>query len=313
MKRSVYEPEYHFFSGKGGVGKTSIASATALWFAERGKKTLIISTDPAHSLSDAFRKKIGGNIKRIEKNLYAVEIDPKKAVEEYRKKFMPEIEKIEFLKGFGINETFDVMGTAPGIDEIASFDKFLQFMNSSEYEVIIFDTAPTGHALRFLSLPDILDSWIGKMIKMRMKFSAVVSMVKRILPFGTPEEDIDLRAEHLDEIKSRIEKAREILSDPERTSYNIVMIPEAMSIYESERSIKVLRDYGIPVKNIIVNQILPENNKCSFCKSKSAQQKKRLKMIRKKFKNYKILEVRLFKEEVHGKKMLKQLARELYG
>ena len=305
--------EYYFFSGKGGVGKTSMASATALWFSKQNKKTLIISTDPAHSLSDSFGKKIGGNIKKLGKNLYAVEIDPEKAVEEYKKKFMPEIEKAEFLKSFELEDTFDIAGTTPGIDEIASFDKFLQYMDSDEYDVIIFDTAPTGHALRFLSLPDVLDSWIGKMIKIRMRLSGISNLMKKILPFGNPEEDSSSGIEHLEEIKKRIEKAKSILSDSERTSYNIVMIPELMSIYESERSLKILEKYGIPVKNIIVNQIIPENSRCEFCKNRNKQQKDRLKMIRKKFKKYTIIEVEMFKHEVQGMKMLLELAKKLYS
>ena len=305
--------EYHFFSGKGGVGKTSVAAATALWFARKGKKTLIISTDPAHSLSDSFREKIGGDVKKIDKNLYAVEIDPKKAMEEYKEKYMPKIENMGMLKGLGLDETFDMASMTPGIDEIASFDKFLSYMNSNEYDVIVFDTAPTGHTLRLLSLPDVLDSWIGKMIKLRMKFSGLANMVKKVLPFGDDKEEQDFGAEQLDAMKERINQAKKILTDPEKTSYNIVMIPEYMSIYESERALRTLKEYNIPVKHIIVNQLIPNNTKCDFCSAKSRQQKERLKIIKNKFRNYKIYQVPLFKEEVNGKEMLIKLAKELYG
>ncbi|MBN2042544.1 MAG: ArsA family ATPase, partial [Candidatus Aenigmarchaeota archaeon] len=159
------ETTYHFFSGKGGVGKTSVSAATALHFSRNGKKTLIISTDPAHSLSDSFETKIGGEVKELRKNLFAVEIDPKKAMQEYKERLMPKIENMGMLKGLGLDDTFDIAGMTPGIDEIAAFDKFLQYMQSKDYDIIVFDTAPTGHTLRFLSLPDVLDSWVGKMIK----------------------------------------------------------------------------------------------------------------------------------------------------
>jgi arsenite-transporting ATPase len=313
LGRKERETRFEFFSGKGGVGKTSMSAATALWFAKKGKKTLIISTDPAHSLSDSFDQKIGGEIKKLDKNLFAVEIDPKKAMEEYKEKFTPEIEKIGALKSLGLDDTFDIAGMTPGIDEIASFDKFMQYMSSKEYDIIIFDTAPTGHALRFLSLPDVLDSWLGKMIKIRMKFSGVANLFKKILPFGDADDEPSFGTEQLDLMKERIESAKEILTDPERTSYNMVMIPEAMSIYESERSLKTIKEYGIPVKNIIVNQIVPENKHCSFCMAKNHQQKERLKDIKARFKAYDIQNVKLMKNEVHGNKMLEEVAKELHS
>lgn len=305
--------EFFLFGGKGGVGKTSVAAATALYFSNKGKKTLLISTDPAHSLSDSFETQIGGEIKKLKKNLYAVEIDPKKAMDEYKKKISPHMEKIEFLKGLGLEDTFDFAGSTPGIDELAAFDKFLQYMQSKDYDVIVFDTAPTGHTLRFLSLPDVLDSWIGKMISIRLKFSGLVGTLKKILPFGEPKEDEKkLGTEQLEAMKSRIEEARKILSDKELTHFNIVLIPEAMSIYESERSLSVLKEYDIHVDTIIVNQLIPENKGCPFCTEKRKIQQKRMKEIRKKFSDYKIKEIPLHKEEVKGFKMLEKVGKELY-
>ena len=307
------ETQFYLFGGKGGVGKTSMAAATALHFANKGKKTLIISTDPAHSLSDSFETKIGGEIRKIKKNLYSVEIDPKKAMAEYKEKITPHMEKMDFLKGLGLEDTFDFAGNTPGIDEMAAFDKFLQYMQSRDYDVIIFDTAPTGHTLRFLSLPDILDSWVGKMISIRLKFSGIINTFRKILPFGEPEEnEKKLGTEQLDAIKERIEVARKILSDRERTHFNLVMIPEAMSTYESERSLKILNEYGIPVETIIVNQIIPKNDKCPFCREKRRIQQERLNDIRKRFNGYKILCVPLHKEEVKGFDMLEKVGKELY-
>lgn len=301
------ETKYYFFSGKGGVGKTSIACAAALQIAKKGKKTLIISTDPAHSISDSFEVRIGGEIKKIKKNLYGVEIDSEKAMDEYKRKLMPEIEKIEMLKGFGLDGVMESIGVTPGIDELAAFDKFLQYMQSGEYEVIVFDTAPTGHTLRFLSLPEILDSWIGKMITLRMKISGIINVFRKFLPFGEETPSID--TEHLEEIKKRIRLAKEILSDPEKTYYNIVMIPEEMSILESERSMKILNEYGISVKTIIINQIIPENPGCEFCKEKRKLQLQRIQTVEKKFKNIKIVKIPLFKHEIKGMKTLEELGR----
>jgi arsenite-transporting ATPase len=306
------ETSYIFFSGKGGVGKTSVSAACALWLAKKGKKVLIISTDPAHSLSDSFDKKIGGEVVKIEKNLYAVEIDPKISIKEYKDILAPQIEKVGALKGLGLGDTLDMASMTPGIDEIASFDRFLRYMSSNEYDIIVFDTAPTGHTLRLLSLPDVLDSWVGKIIKLRMRLSSITGVVKRLLS-SSDDDDGDMGLEKLDEMKKRIEHAKKVLTDPDKTEYNIVMIPEAMSIYESERSVCFLKDVCIPISKIIVNQIIPENSHCAFCKEKRKLQLERIKNIQKKFSEYEIHELHLFAEEVRGKKMLEKVARELYS
>lgn len=305
------DTSFVFFSGKGGVGKTSVAAATALWLSGKGRKVLIVSTDPAHSLADSFDKKIGGEVRKLDRNLYAVEIDPELSMKEYKEMVSPQLEKMSALRGLGLEDAFDTAGMTPGIDEIASFDRFLKYMNSMEYDVIIFDTAPTGHTLRLLSLPDVLDSWIGKIIKIRMRFSGIAGVVKRLV--GGGEEDEDSTLEKLEAMKKRIGDAKEILSDPERTSYNIVMIPEAMSIYESERSVRFLRQVSIPISTVVVNQIIPDNPKCRFCAGKRKLQLKRIRDIKKRFSSFKILELTLFREEVRGKGMLKRVARELYG
>lgn len=306
-------PEYYFFSGKGGVGKTSCAASRALEFSRQGRKTLIVSIDPAHSLSDSFGVRIGGDVKKLGKNLFAIEIDPAKAMAEYKERFSSQIEQMEGLSKLGIGEVFDIAGMTPGIDEIAAFDKFLHYMQNREYDVIIFDTAPTGHALRFLSLPDVLDSWLGKLIKIKMRLSGMVELAKKLLPFGRGEEEAKkIGADELERMKERIKLAREILSDPGKTHYVMVLIPEAMSILESERSLKTLGEYRIPVETIIVNQIIPENPPCRFCTEKRKGQLERVGEIRNKFKGFNILLLPLFKEEVHGFEMLKRVGESLY-
>jgi len=302
---------YYFFSGKGGVGKTSCAAATALYFSKKGKKTLVISIDPAHSLGDSFSVKIGGEVKKLANNLYAVEIDPVKAMEEYKDKLSPHLEKMDYLKGFGLEETFDIAGMTPGIDEVAAFDKFLKYMQNKEYDIIIFDTAPTGHALRFLSLPDVLESWVGKLIKMRMKMAAITGIIKKILPFGE-KTDESFGAKELEAMKSRILEAKKILSDPKRTHFNIVLIPEAMSILESERSLKSLAEYKIPVETVIINNIMPQNTSCAFCSERRKQQLKRVSEIEKAFKNVDIKKLDLLSKEVRGFEMLEKVGSTLY-
>lgn len=302
--------KFYFFSGKGGVGKTSMAAATALRLSQK-HKTLIISIDPAHSLSDSFQFTIGNEVKKLRKNLYGLEIDPEKSIGEYKKKLLPQLNKISFLKGSGLEDIFDIAGTTPGIDEIAAFDKFLQYMSSDEYDIIVFDTAPTGHALRFLSLPDVLDSWIGKMIKIRARFSSMAGLVKRILPFGKDDEIPQIGTEQLDKMKDRIKKAKEILTNPDKINFTIVMIAEHMSIYESEFLMKTLKEYKIPVNTIIVNQLIPNNPSCKFCTDKRKTQQNRMETIRKKFTGKEIKEVELLKEEVVGVPILEKIGKEI--
>ncbi len=306
------DTQYFLYAGKGGVGKTSLAAAAALHLSRHGKKVLLISTDPAHSLSDSFETTIGGKEKKVGKDLYAVEIDPQLAMQEYKDKFMPKIEAVGALQGLGLGDAFDMAGMTPGIDEIAAIDKFLHYMRSDDYDAVIFDTAPTGHTLRFLSLPDVLDSWVGKMIMLRMRLTGMTNMVKRILPFAQEDEKSDSGLEQLQAMKARIAEAKSILSDPKKTHYNLVMIPEEMSILESERSLASLLRYGIPVDRVIVNQILPGNVHCAFCSEKRSQQLERLKSIRDKFKKFAISEVQLFRQEVKGERMLGKLGNEMF-
>ena len=157
------------FGGKGGVGKTSSAAASALWTAEHGRETLVISTDPAHSLSDSFDQNLSGGevipIKGI-RNLYGMEINPEKAYAEYRERTQQADTSDMGPMGnmMGLDELTDM--NAPGADEALAFSKVLEFIQECEYDLVIFDTAPTGHTLRLLGLPEMLDSFFGKIIKM---------------------------------------------------------------------------------------------------------------------------------------------------
>ena len=252
---------------------------------------------------------MGGEIKKIVKNLFAVEIDPVKAMEEYKKKFAPQMEKMEFLKGMGLEDTFDLAGMTPGIDEIAAFDKFLRYMNSRDYDIIIFDTAPTGHTLRLLSLPDVLESWVGKMINLRMKFAGIANLVKKVLPFGNPEEE-GMGTDHLEEMKKRIGQAKIVLTNREKTHFWLVSIAEQMSLFETERAVKTLKNYNIYINGVIVNQLIPKNN-CNFCIARRKMQEKNLKKIHQVFSGIEIKEIPLFSQEIAGFKNLEHVEKYL--
>ena len=303
-----------FVGGKGGVGKTSISSATALWLAGQGKKTLIVSTDPAHSLSDSLEVNIGHYPVQINENLFAVEIDPDKAMEEKQRalesrKSMASADQLMGLDFLG--EQMDLASASPGADEAAAFEVFLSVMTSNEYDVVVFDTAPTGHTLRLLSFPEIMDSWVGKLMKAKAALGNATNALKNIIPFMDADDDLQTRQE-LEETKKQIDEAKAVLSDPDRTTFKMVVIPEEMSIYESERAIEALNKYDITTDSIIVNQVMPDISDCDFCHSRYMLQQKRLALIDQKFKDQVVAEVPLFKDEVKGQEKLLKLAEILY-
>ncbi|MEJ8543113.1 TRC40/GET3/ArsA family transport-energizing ATPase [Methanothermobacter wolfeii] len=313
FKFSKGKTTFVFIGGKGGVGKTTISAATALWMAKSGKKTLVISTDPAHSLSDSLEKEISHVPTQITENLYAVEIDPEVAMEEYQAKLR---EQAAMNPGMGLDmlqDQMDMASMSPGIDEAAAFDQFLKYMTSDEYDIVIFDTAPTGHTLRLLSFPDLMDSWVGKMIKIRRQIGSMAKAFKNILPFMGDEEEEDRALQDMEATKKQINAAKAVMSDPERTSFKMVVIPEEMSIYESERAMKALEKYNIHADGVIVNQVLPEESDCEFCNARRKLQQERLKQIRERFSDQVVAEVPLLKKEAKGIDTLERIAEQLYG
>lgn len=305
--------KFVFVGGKGGVGKTSISAATGIWLAEHGKKTLIVSTDPAHSLSDSLETNISHSPTFIMENLYGVEIDPEIAMEQKQAELDSQKSIASPDKAMGLDllgDQMDLASSSPGADEAAAFEVFLQVMTTNEYDVVVFDTAPTGHTLKFLSFPDLMDSWVGKMIKVKTKLGSVASAFKNAIPF-MDDEDSQSTAE-LEETKRKIDEAKKVMSNPEQTSFKMVVIPEEMSIYESERAIEALDKFKMTTDEIIVNQIMPDIDDCDFCQGRHKIQQKRIAMIHQKFPNRKIAEIPLFKEEIKGIKKLEDVANVLY-
>lgn len=298
------------FGGKGGVGKTSSAAASALWAAEHGRETIVISTDPAHSLGDCFAQDISGGevipIKGV-KNLYGMEINPQKAYQQYQETAQQadvgEMGAMGDMMGF--EDLADM--TAPGSDEALAFSKVLEFIHECDYDLVVFDTAPTGHTLRLLGLPEMLDSFFGKLIRFRMRFSNMFGRLKSIFGRGDqPEEAQSL--ENLEQLKVAINEARVELTDPTRTSFVIVMIPEAMAVSETERLLQTLYEYQIPSSHIIVNMVFPDIPDCKFCKARKDMQSRYLTQIHDIYDDFKITEVPLFPEEIRGIPSLTRLS-----
>ncbi|MHA1883016.1 MAG: ArsA family ATPase [Candidatus Thorarchaeota archaeon] len=300
--------------GKGGVGKTSVAGALALRSARIGLRTLVLSTDPAHSLSDSFDQNLsGGDPVPIEgfDNLWGMEIDTEKGMASFQESLGtggagPEMEMASSLLG-------DVGGmTPPGSDEAMAFGKILEFIEDSSYDRVIFDTAPTGHTLKLLELPELLDSWLGKLLTMRQRLSSMMSGLKGMFGGGGAGQE-DSSWEMLQATKEKIKAARIELSDPEVTQFVVVMIPEAMALFETQRLLGSLNAWNIPANNIVVNQLVPENTTCVFCSKRHKMQQDNLVDIKDIYQDLTITEVPLFDSEIRGQDGLIELGKILMG
>jgi len=298
--------QFIMFGGKGGVGKTTMASASALQFAKK-RKTLIFTTDPAPSLGDSLEQKLSNEPTKVSgiENLWAMEIDAKKVLEEFKEEYGKDIldilHKGTYLSDKEAEEMFEL--DIPGLDEIMGLKKITDFMESQEYDLYIVDTAPTGHTLRLLTLPELLDEWIKFLASLRWKYHY---MVERF----AGKKSLESADKFLLEMKKTVKKVRSLLQDPSKTEFMVVTIPEAMGVLETEDLIKDLETSHIPSRHIIINNIFPEN-KCDFCESRRKNQQKYIDEIKKKFKNHNISEIILEPEEIRGKS-LKDLAKKLF-
>lgn len=308
------------FGGKGGVGKTTCASSAAIWAAEHGRNTLIISTDPAHSLGDSLGIELPpGEATRIPEvtNLTALEIDPKADVSEYKGLTgMNPLEGTDIsgvMGGFPLMEDLQDMSSMspPGIDEAFALLKVLEFIETEhDYDLVIFDTAPTGHTLRFLSLPETLSGWIGKLLKMRLKLGNLMGLMKSL--FTSADKNKDNSLEVLERLKESILRARDDLTDPLKNSFVIVMIPEEMAISETGRLLNELYKYNIPVSNVVINNLYQnEEELCDFCRSRRKMQHRNLVKIKNIFKEgfgKNLIEIPLFREEIREYDKLKEFS-----
>ncbi|XP_056696318.1 ATPase GET3B isoform X2 [Spinacia oleracea] len=278
--------KYYMLGGKGGVGKTSCAASLAVKFANSGHPTLVVSTDPAHSLSDSFAQDLTGGtlvpVEGLESPLFALEINPDKAREDFRDMSQRNggTGVKDFMDGMGLGMLSEQLGELklgelldtppPGLDEALAISKVIQFLESQEYSMftrIVFDTAPTGHTLRLLSLPDFLDASIGKILKLRQKITSATSALKSV--FGQEKPPQQDAAGKLEKLRERMVQVRELFRDTDSTEFVIVTIPTVMAINESARLSASLKKENVPVKRLIVNQILPPSTSdCKFCAMK---------------------------------------------
>jgi len=293
------------FTGKGGVGKTTCAAATALRAAELGFKTLVMSSDPAHSLSDAFDKKLGPEPEEFLSNLYTQEVDLFYSMKKYWSNIR-ELLRLMF-KWQGVNEiAAEELAAIPGMGEASALLWLDLFYQSGEFDLIVVDSAPTGETLTFLTLPQITEWWLTKAFPFQKLAVQTVGFAVRKTT-GVP---LDKGYMELKRLFEKLDVIQKVLSDPAITSVRLVMNPEKMVIEEARRAYTYLQLYGYGVDSVIVNRILPEN---SGWQKYIEAQKKYLYEIDTSFSPLPILKIMHLQEEVFGIDLLKSVAQDLYG
>lgn len=293
------------FTGKGGVGKTTMAAATAILLSEKGFRTLVISIDPAHSLGDVLEKELSPEPLKIQKNLYAQEIDVYYSVERYWGALKNYLRAL--FEWRGIEEIMaEELSILPGMEEIAGFLWVDYHFKKGEYDVIILDSAPTGETLRFLSLPEIAEWWFRKIFPIQKKVVQVVRpAVKKVTNFPLPEDETYDAAEKLFESLYSLHK---LMQNHEISTIRIVTNPEKMVLKETQRAFTYLHLFGYPIDAIVINRII----KGKVFKGLSKIQKEYLSKIEDFFSPIPILKVPFYGEEITGIKKLLKLGKELY-
>lgn len=273
--------QFVLYGGKGGVGKTTCASATALKLAQDDYKTLVVSTDPAHSIADVFDREVGSEPTRVIDNhpVFAVEVDPEHRFNEnYADTFDALTNE---AKNFGVDVTSGLDIDTDGIigsDEMAVVDVFAEYMESDEWDYIIFDTAPTGHTLRMLRLPDVLDSAIGKVLDIKSQFGSIADTVSGFIGGGSDDDEPDISDVDIDETKNKMRRVADVLQNPDTTRFRVVMEAEKLSMLETERLLAQLDEYDIHVDGVVANKILTDiDETCTMCSNRRDQQQEILK------------------------------------
>jgi arsenite-transporting ATPase len=297
--RALSDRNILFFGGKGGVGKTTCAAAVALSASRRGKRVLLVSTDPAHSTSDIFETPFTSEEREILPGLSGLEIDAGLETRRYVDRVKGQISNLfspATLKK--ADAQIELAATMPGAESVALFDRMTELMIDRKgiYDLLVFDTAPTGHTLRLLQSPELLVTWVSALTKAR----------RAMLPEDLEEPDPVLRA--LEQRQDRLQEVRALMLREKATAFVLVTIPERLPIEEAARSLETLCGLGILVGEIVVNRVLPEHATGDFYDSRRRQERVYLDEIDQRFAHLPRRRVPQLDSDVHGLKSLEHIS-----
>jgi arsenite-transporting ATPase len=301
------------FTGKGGVGKTSVSAATAVRLSQLGYRTLVLSTDPAHSLSDSFNLPLGAEPTKIKENLDAIEVNPYVDLKQNWHAVQKYYTRIFMAQGVS-GVMADEMTILPGMEELFSLLRIKRYKASGLYDVLVLDTAPTGETLRLLSLPDTL-AWGMKAVKNVNKYlikplSKPLSRMSDKIAFFIPPADA---LDSVDQVFDELEDIRDILTDNKKSTVRLVMNAEKMSIKETMRALTYLNLYGFKVDMVLVNRLLDVNKDCGYQENWKAIQQKYLGEIEEGFSPLPVKKLRMYEQEIVGLACLEMFAKDMYG
>ncbi len=308
--------KYVFFGGKGGVGKTVLAGASALWFARRGKRTLLASTNPVHSLTSMLDQDVFGAPTLVEgtDNFYAYEIDTKDTIAKSKVEIRDKISW--FLKFADIKSKADEFVESatmnPAFEESAMFENMIDLMFEDKYEAYVFDTAPTANARRLLGMSSVYSMWVNKMLKSREEAMSL----RELLSYSKKKQEKDPLLEYLLQFQDRMGRAKDLLTDNRKTAFFFVTLPEALPIAVIKRFIAWFHDFGIPVGGVVVNMKIEEatvgEDAPEFVKNRVKMQEGYMEEIWRSFPDVRAV-VPLFETEVRGVTMLERTAQAMFG
>ncbi|MGE3273894.1 MAG: ArsA family ATPase [Vicinamibacterales bacterium] len=313
-----------FVGGKGGVGKTTIAGALGVAAADRGRRCLVVSTDPAHSLGDVFGRDIGGDETALTAGLHGLEVDPEAAADAHITGVIQQMKELVHPRMYGeVTRQLDLARYAPGTVEAALLERMAEIMAEagSRFDLVIFDTAPTGHTLRLLSLPEIMMAWTDGMLQHDARAARFGSLLSRLGggrargdDFGVIDSQADYepgsRAARINDIllarQRKLRKAREMLLDEAQTAFFLVLNPDRLSTLESRKAVEQLGRAKVPLAAVIVNRILPEEAGGSFLEARRRQEAPYLMQIDREFAELPRVRLGLSQEDVHGVEALRR-------
>jgi len=300
----IYMARLLLFGGKGGVGKTTTSTSTAVGLADAGLKVLLVSSDPAHSTSDSLGVQLSSEPSEVQgvPGLWGLELDPEARISDHIPKLTESLGPLLGGESMDLNASEMVL---PGLDEAMAFDELLKHLENPGWDVIVFDTAPTGHTLRFLALPEIIEKWADKIIKMHRVTGGIRAMM-----FGS--KDGEKMKLELDKFRRRVLHVRRILCNPEITQFTLVTIPEKMGVNETVRAHEALAEFKLPVSGCVINRMTPDLDH-EFIQTRRKNEFLNIESLKESLPGLHLHEVELKDTDIHGLDALRSISEELHG